>query len=132
MNFGNMKNKNEENTEDDLDWVNLREDMKEKGKAAFSFNAVVLNEERGCISLINNDANVATCVWITPYAESKFAQDPQQTDGARLGRAIGRAFPGESNDEVFAKANEKGGTLSVTKNEFNDSWAWLWEVKPNA
>ncbi len=31
-----------------------------------------------------------------------------------------------------AKANEKGGTLSVTKNEFNDSWAWLWEVKPNA
>tara|TARA_B100001094_G_C17965703_1_gene687750 strand:- start:453 stop:851 length:399 start_codon:yes stop_codon:yes gene_type:complete len=132
MDFGNNDNKKEDNTGDDLEWVSLRESMKEKGEAAFSFDAVVLNEERGCISLINSAANVGTCVWITPYAESKFAQDPAQTDGARLGRAIARAFGGSNNDEVFANANETGGTLSITKNEFKDSWAWLWEIKINS
>lgn len=133
MDFG--KNANETNSEDELTFISLRDQMKENGEASFSFSHVAYREDAGSsgegkvITLIDEATATATSVWVTPYAESKFPQDETQTDGARLGRAIARKFGGENNDEVFANANETGGILTVTKNTFEDGWAWLWEIK---
>ena len=129
---------NTESTEmDSLEFLSLREQMKNDGEAAFAFDRVRMSNNAGStgegqvITLINTAASQAAAVWVTPYPDAKFEGAADQTDGARLGRALARCFPGASNDETLAKANEAGGTLTVRKNEFGDSWAWLWEVTKN-
>ena len=122
---------------DSLQFVSLREQMKNDGGASFTFDRVRMSNNAGStgegqvITLIHTGDAIATAVWVTPYPDAKFEVAPDQTDGARLGRALARCFPGASNDETLAKANEAGGTLTVRKNEFGDSWAWLWEVTKN-
>jgi hypothetical protein len=56
------------------------------------------------------------------------------TDGVRLGRALDRAFKGETPEETVEIASEQGGVLKVSKNqvEGQEYWAWLWEITPNA
>ena len=128
---------NTETTEmDSLEFVSLREQMKETDGASFSFDRVRMSSDAGSrgegevITLINTAASQAAAVWVTPYPDAKFEVAPDQTDGARLGRALARCFPGEDNAETLTKANEAGGTLTVRKNDFGESWAWLWEVTP--
>ena len=122
---------------DSLQFVSLREQMKNDGGASFTFDRVRMSNNAGStgegqvITLIHTGDAIATAVWVTPYPDAKFEVAPDQTDGARLGRALARCFPGASNDETLAKANEAGGTLTVRKNEYGDSWAWLWEVTKN-
>jgi hypothetical protein len=121
---------------DSLEFVNLREQMKADDGASFSFDRVRLTTDAGqdgsgeVITLIDTVAGNAAAVWVTPYPDAKFEQDPAQTDGARLGRALARCFGTDdaSKDDVVAIANEKGGTLTVSKNDYGESWAWLWEV----
>ena len=121
---------------DSLEFVSLREQMKETDGASFSFDRVRMTTDAGendageVITLINTVAGQAAAVWVTPYPDAKFEQDPAQTDGARLGRALARCFGTDeaSKDDVVAIANEKGGTLTVSKNDYGESWAWLWEV----
>ena len=129
---------NTEGTEmDSLQFVSLREQMKSDGGASFAFDRVRMSNSAGStgegqvITLIHTGDAIATAVWVTPYPDAKFEVAADQTDGARLGRALARCFPGANNDETLAKANEAGGTLTVRKNEFGDSWAWLWEVTQN-
>ena len=128
---------NTETTEmDSLEFVSLREQMKETDGASFSFDRVRMSSDAGSsgegevITLIHTGDSKATAVWVTPYPDAKFEVAADQTDGARLGRALARCFPGEDNAETLAKANEAGGTLTVRKNDFGESWAWLWEVTP--
>ena len=122
---------------DSLQFVTLREQMKNDGGASFTFDRVRMSNNAGStgegqvITLIHTGDAIATAVWVTPYPDAKFEVAPDQTDGARLGRALARCFPGADNDETLAKANEAGGTLTVRKNEYGDSWAWLWEVTKN-
>ena len=126
MDFSNKVSDNEDL--DELTFIPYRKIMKEDGRFEFSFSAVVYNDEKEVITLIDSNTSTACAVWIQPYPDAQFEVSPDQTDGARLGRAIARAFPGESNDEIFAKANESGGILTVEKNpEYNN--AWLWSVK---
>ena len=121
---------------DSLEFVSLREQMKATEAASFSFDRVRLTTDAGqdgsgeVITLINTTAGEAAAVWVTTYPDAKFEQDPAQTDGARLGRALARCFGSDdaSKDEVVAIANEQGGILSVRKNDYGESWAWLWEV----
>ena len=122
-----FSNKDEE-YEDDLTFVKARHAMKEQGRFDFAFTNVSYNEEKECITLIDSNTSTACTVWVSQHPESQFEVAPDQTDGARLGRAIARAFPGETNDEIFAKANEMGGFLTVEKNpDYNN--AWLWSVR---
>ena len=129
---------NVENEGDDLEFLSLRQQMKDDGEAAFAFDRVTHSHTAGStgdgevITLVNTDNQTAVAVWVTPYPEAQFEQDPRQTDGARLGRALARCWPGESNEDTFVKANESGGNLTVTKNEFGDDgqWGWLWQVTP--
>ena len=122
---------------DSLEFVSLREQMKENDGAAFSFDRVRLTTDAGendageVITLLNTTDGPAAAVWVTPYPDAKFEQDPDQTDGARLGRALARCFGTEdaTKADVVAIANEQGGVLSVSKNDYGESWAWLWEVK---
>ena len=123
-----FSNNNQDTDLEELTFVNARKAMKEDGRFEFAFSGCVYNEERQCITLIDSNTSTATCIWITQHPDSQFEVAPNQTDGARLGRAIARAYPGDSNDEIFAKANESGGILTVEKNpDYND--AWLWSVK---
>ena len=125
---------------DSLEFVSLRTQMKETDGATFSFDRVRHTTDAGAenasevITLINTTAGQAASVYVTPYPDAKFEQDPAQTDGARLGRALARCFGTDdaSKDDVIAIANEKGGTLTVSKNDYGESWAWLWEVSENA
>ena len=125
---------------DSLEFVSLREQMKATAAASFSFDRVRLTPDAGqdgsgeVITLINTPAGEAAAVWVTTYPDAKFEQDPAQTDGARLGRALARCFGSDdaSKDEVVAIANEQGGILSVRKNDYGESWAWLWEVAKQA
>ena len=122
---------------DSLQFVSLREQMKNDGGASFTFDRVRMSNNAGStgegqvITLIHTGDAIATAVWVTPSPAAKFEVAADQTDGARLGRALARCFPGADNDETLAKANEAGGTLTVRKNEYGDSWAWLWEVTKN-
>ena len=126
MDFSNKVSDNEDL--DELTFIPYRKIMKEDGRFEFAFNAVVYNDEKEVITLIDSNTSTAVAVWILLYPDAQYKVEPDQTDGARLGRAIARAFPGESNDEIFAKANESGGILTVVKNpEYNN--AWLWSVK---
>ena len=114
--------------EDDLEFVSARQAMKEDGRFEFVFTAAVYNEEKDVITLIDSNTSTACAVWVQPYPDSQYEVSPDQTDGARLGRAIARAFPGDNNDEIFAKASETGGILTVEKNpDYNN--AWLWSIK---
>ncbi len=114
--------------QDELSFISARAAMKADGRFEFVFTAAVLNEEKGCITLIDNNTATACTVWIKPYEDSQFEVNPEQTDGARLGRAIARAFPADSNEEIFASASLSGGTLIVEKNpKYNN--AWLWTIK---
>lgn len=113
---------------DELTFVVARHAMKEEGRFEFVFTNVVYNEDKQVITLIDSTTSTACAVWVNQHPDSQYEVAPDQTDGARLGRAIARAFPGDSNDEIFAKANESGGTLTVEKNpDYNN--AWLWSVK---
>ena len=123
-----FSNNNQDTDLEELTFVNARKAMKEDGRFEFAFSGCVYNEERQCITLIDSNTSTATCIWITQHPDSQFEVAPNQTDGARLGRAIARAYPGDSNDEIFAKANASGGSLTGEKNpDYND--AWLWSVK---
>ena len=121
---------------DSLEFVSLREQMKENDGASFSFDRGRMTTDAGendageVITLINTVAGQAAAVWVTPYPDAKFEQDPAQTDGARLGRALARCFGSAdaTKEDVIAIANEEGGVLSVSKNDYGESWAWLWEV----
>ena len=115
--------------QDELNFISARAAMKADGRFEFVFSAAVLNEEKGCITLIDNNTATACTVWIKPYEDSQFEVNPEQTDGARLGRALARAYPGScSNEEIFASASLSGGTLIVEKNpKYNN--AWLWTIK---
>ena len=114
--------------QDELSFISARAAMKADGRFEFVFTAAVLNEEKGCITLIDNNTATACTVWIKPYEDSQFEVNPEQTDGARLGRAIARAYPAASNEEIFASASLSGGTLIVEKNpKYNN--AWLWTIK---
>jgi len=124
MDFGTSSN-----TEDDLSFVVARHAMKEDGRFEFVFTTVVYNEEKDVITLIDSNTSTACAVWVQPYPDSQYEITPEQTDGARLGRAIARAFPGDDNAEIFAKASESGGTLVVEKNpDYNDAWLWTIRV----
>tara|TARA_Y100001937_G_scaffold66278_1_gene90694 strand:- start:4674 stop:5057 length:384 start_codon:yes stop_codon:yes gene_type:complete len=126
MDFSNNVSDNDDL--DDLTFVSARKAMKEDGRFEFAFSAVVYNDEKEVITLIDSNTSTACAVWIQPYPDAQYEVSPDQTDGARLGRAIARAFSGDSNDEIFAKANESGGILTVEKNpDYNN--AWLWSVK---
>lgn len=125
-------------SDEDLEFINLRNVMKEEGEASFVFTNVSWTDKAGSedngevITLIDSNTSTATSVWVTPYPDAKFEVSPEQTDGARLGRALARTFDkdGEmSKSDVIAAANATGGKLSVTKNEYGDSWAWLWQVE---
>lgn len=141
MDFG----KPEVNTEnDDRVWVNLRAIMAETrsdappftGEATFEFSRVVFNDEAGSdgssqVITMMNDAE-ACSVWVTQHPDAQFPVEADQTDGARLGRALQRAFGGASNEEIQDNANNYGGgSLSVTQVQYGDDpsrWAWLWQV----
>lgn len=128
MDFSNSNSETSNEEQEELTFISARAAMKIDGRFEFVFTAAVLNEEKQCITLIDSNTATACTVWIKPYEDSQFEVKPEQTDGARLGRAIARAFPGDSNDEIFSKASESGGTLTVEKNpEYNN--AWLWTVK---
>ena len=133
-----MVNWNETADMDSLEFMSLRSDMKEKGEGNFAFDRVRWTDDAGAnadgevITLINTTDSTATAIWVTPYADAEFKVDPEQTDGARLGRALARACEGaESKQEVVDTADSKGGSLKVSKNAYGDSWAWLWEVTLN-
>jgi len=133
-----MVNWNETKDMDSLEFISLRQQMKESEAASFIFDAVRWTDNAGAnsdgevITLINTEDSTAAAVWVTPYPGSQFEVDPEQTDGARLGRAFARACDGDlSKQDVIDLANEKGGSLTVRKNDYGDSWAWLWEVKLN-
>ena len=123
-------------SDEDLEFINLRSEMKENEKASFVFTNVSWTDKAGSedngevITLIDSNTSTATSVWVTPYPDAKFEVSPEQTDGARLGRALARAFDKDgkmSKEDVIASANASGGILN--KNDYGDSWAWLWEVK---
>ncbi len=114
--------------EDDLDFVSARQAMRDDGRFEFVFTTAVYNEDKDVITLIDSSTSTACAVWVQPYPDSQYEISPDQTDGARLGRALARAFPGDTNDDIFAKASESGGTLTVEKNpKYNN--AWLWSIK---
>jgi len=124
---------------DSLEFVSLREQMKENEGATFSFDRVRMTDDAGAegngevITLINTTEGKAAAVWITPYPDAQFEVDPEQTDGARLGRALARHFgSGLEKGDLITKANEEGGTLVVSKNDYGESWAWLWQVNKSA
>jgi len=121
---------------DELEFVNLRAEMKENDGANFKFDRVRrstdagTNNDKEVITLINLEEGKAASVWVSIFEDAKFEQNPESTDGARLGKALARKFgsDGASKDDVIAKANEEGGLLTVTKNDYQDSWAWLWQI----
>ena len=132
--------------ETDMEWVNLRTIMAETrsdeepytGSASFEFNRVVHNNDAGSqggeVITLMNDTGQACAVWVTQHPDAQFPVDDDKTDGARLGRALARAFGGETNDQVFGNANALGGTLNVTQVQYGEDqtrWAWLWTVTPN-
>ena len=48
----------------------------------------------------------------------------------KVARAISRAMNAESVLQGIELINSNGGgKLSVTKNPFKDSWAWLFQIK---
>ena len=114
--------------EDDLDFVSARQAMRDDGRFEFVFTTAVYNEDKDVITLIDSSTSTACADWVQPYPDSQYEISPDQTDGARLGRALARAFPGDTNDDIFAKASESGVTLTVEKNpKYNN--AWLWSIK---
>ena len=125
-----------DDAESDIAFVSYRQIMKDEGEFNFTFTIATFNENAGaegqsqCITLINGDENTAITCWLTQHPEALYPQSV--TDGVRLGRALDRAFKGETAQETIDKASEAGGTLKVTKNqvEGRDYWAWLWEVTP--
>jgi len=137
MDFGKPENENE--NDQDREWVNLREIMAETrsdappftGLASFEFSRVKFNDERGVITMMNDSE--ACSVWVKQHPDAKFPVAEDQTDGARLGRALQRAFGGTSNAEIEEHANNNaGGTLTVSQVQYGDDlsrWAWLWSVQ---
>jgi hypothetical protein len=78
-----------------------------------------------------NDSNQACSVWVTQHPDSQYPVAEDQTDGARLGRALARQFGGSSNEEIQDNANDYGGILSVTQVQYGEDlsrYAWLWQV----
>jgi ABC-type cobalamin/Fe3+-siderophores transport system ATPase subunit len=119
-------------------FVSYRQVMKENGELSFSFDVVTYNDAAGadgsseCITLINSKDSTAMTCWVNQHPDAKFPQSV--TDGVRLGRALDRAFKGETPEETVEIASEQGGVLKVSKNqvEGQEYWAWLWEITPNA
>ena len=125
-----------DDAEQDIAFVSYRAIMKEEGEFTFTFTVATYNDSAGatgdsqCITLINGDENTAITCWLTQHPEALYPQS--LTDGVRLGKALDRAFKGETHLDTIDKASEAGGTLKVTKNqvEGKDYWAWLWEITP--
>ena len=127
---------NENNDEEnELSFLSYTEIRKVEGEFHFAFTAVTHNENAGsdqdseCITLIDAESATAVTFWCTPHPDG-LQQDPDRTDGAKVGNALRRAFGGSDWAEVFDNANA-GGKLSITKNDYPASptgWAWLFSV----
>jgi len=114
--------------------------MKEEGGLTFAFTNVSHNTEAGrdgdkeTLTLINGESSTGLCAWVSPFEGSEYPQGT--TDGQRLGNALDRAFgqDGDPIEAVLEKANETGGTLTVSQNPVKGQtyWAWLWEITPSS
>tara|TARA_R110000751_G_scaffold95507_5_gene186718 strand:- start:641 stop:1051 length:411 start_codon:yes stop_codon:yes gene_type:complete len=125
------------NEEDEVTFLPYRQLMKDDGVFTFTFTSVSHNENAGttgdseCITLIDTDTATAVTMWAKSHPDSLYPVADDKTDGAKLGRALRRAFKGSNWEEVFSNANA-GGKLTVAKNDFPASptgFAWLWTVK---
>lgn len=140
MDFGQIA-KTDEQT--DTEWISLRSIMAETrsdappftGVASFTFSRVkfTTRDDGSQVITLMNDGQAAS-VWVTQHPDAQFPVADDQTDGARLGRALQRAFGGTSNDEIQDNANALGGVLNVNQVQYGEDenrWAWLWQVKTN-
>tara|TARA_R110000824_G_C15067834_1_gene663105 strand:+ start:135 stop:536 length:402 start_codon:yes stop_codon:yes gene_type:complete len=123
------------NEQNETVFLPYRESMKVDGEFKFTFTNVSHNDAAGkdhsseCITLFDDEDRAVT-VWCKSHANSLYPLPDEKTDGAKLARALKRAFGGSNWDEVFELASA-GGSLSVTKNDFEASptgFAWLWQV----
>ena len=127
---------NENESENELEFLNWMEIRKEEGEFNFSFTSASHKENAGvnhdseCITLVDGESNTAVTFWCTPHPDG-LNQDPTKTSGAKVGNALRRAFGGSDWAEVFENASS-GGRLSIVKNDYPASptgWAWLFTVK---
>lgn len=135
MNWYEEVKETSENDKDDLTRLDFYETRKAEGEFHFSFTYVKFNpnagenKDREVLSLIDGETDTIVWFYCTPHPDS-LNQDPSKTDGQKVARAITRAMNAESVMKGIELINSNGGgKLSVTKNPFKDSWAWLFQVK---
>jgi len=125
------------NEKAEITFLNYLETRKQEGEFHFTFSAASHNEAAGvnhdseCITLIDGETNTAITVWCKSHPDSMYPVADDKTDGAKLGRALQRAFGGSNWVDVFANACASGGKLSLTKNAYEASptgYAWLWSI----
>ena len=125
------------NEQNETVFLPYRQSMKDEGEFKFSFTGISHNDAAGadgtseCISLFDDNTATAVTVWCKSHKDSLYPLPDEKTDGAKLARALKRAFGGSNWGEVFELASA-GGSLSVTKNDFEASptgYSWLWAVK---
>lgn len=99
-----------------LTFVKVHEQVVAEGDQ-FTMNptTAVLNDEKGCLTLIDTDKSQALTVYFENHPNAKFKSTP---DGIRLGRAIERALKvGIADLGLLESAfNENDTQLTITHN----------------
>ena len=131
---------NENNTDQQLEFVSIRELLKKDKKVRFQFTRISFkdnagkNENKECFTLINDDKLLGTTIYVTPHEESLFPES--KTDGMRLGEALVRSLKPTQKQitgHLLAElANEQKtiGVLQISKVTLDENkWAWNWNIK---
>ena len=131
---------NEKNTDQQLEFVSIRELLKKDKKVRFQFTRISFKDNAGkdenkeCFTLINDDKLLGTTIYVTAHEDSLFPES--KTDGMRLGEALVRTLKPSQKQitgHLLAElANEQKttGVLQISKVTLDENkWAWNWNIK---